>query len=713
MTSTSAAQSHGPLVPPADLRRDLLLAVGGLVALVVCGLIAHSGTVSTPERYVFRAFNDLPGWLYPVMWPVQQMGNLVFGLVVTAVALVLRQWRLAIAALIVTFVDLEPVIKSLVVRLRPGSTVPDAVLRGDVPVTSQSFPSGHAVLIASLAVICTPYLRGRWRLVPWVLVALVCIGRVYVGAHNPLDVIAGCGLGLIIGAFANIVVHLPLGRWWRSLRPVDPDTPATPPHAPRAVQARVGRIPLIAVLVAGSLLLTAGCGGAGPQPSPSALADDAITVGSFDFAESRLLAEIYSQALERDRLPVQRALSLGPREFAAPALSRGLVEVLPEYAGTALAVPHPRGRRSVGGQQRHPGGADARALEGSSLRALAPAPAQDANAFVVTPEVAERFGLRTLSDVARVAPQLTLGGPPECPSRPTCLVGLREVVRPGVQALRPARRRRTRQPSGARWPAMSTWRCSSPPIPPSFSRDWSSWPTIDTCSRRRTSRRWCVPRWSARWGTRLVAVLDDASRQLTTDVAPAAERGRGWWDAARQGGRRLAGTSTPDDDRGATAVGEPAGIRAPAARPDPQAVPPTVEQGHRRRRPSGAPPPLPRHLGRSGQGMARSRSALAPRVDDRRVHVGMGRVEVTDRVDAFVLRQFARLRTDWLTDVATAIDRAWSGWPVFFAAAALLVAARRVPALAPPVHVRRQRRGLRDRRPTSSTRPFAAPARTT
>ena len=46
---------------------------------------------------------------------------------------------------------------------------------------------------------------------------------------------------------------------------------------------------------------------------------------------------------------------------------------------------------------------------------------------------------------------------------------------------------------------------------------------------------------------------------------------------------------------------------------------------------------------------------------------------VTDRVDAFVLRQFARVRTDWLTDVATAVDRAWSEWPVFFAAAALIV----------------------------------------
>ena len=57
---------------------------------------------------------------------------------------------------------------------------------------------------------------------------------------------------------------------------------------------------------------------------------------SFDFAESRLLAEIYSQALDRAGLPVRRAFGLGPRELVAPALREGLVDVVPEYAGTAV-----------------------------------------------------------------------------------------------------------------------------------------------------------------------------------------------------------------------------------------------------------------------------------------------------------------------------------------------------------------------------------------
>ena len=74
-----------------------------------------------------------------------------------------------------------------------------------------------------------------------------------------------------------------------------------------------------------------------------------VTVASFDFAESRLLAEIYAQALERAGLPVRRAFGLGPRELVAPALASGLVDVVPEYAGTAVqflslgprAIPRP------------------------------------------------------------------------------------------------------------------------------------------------------------------------------------------------------------------------------------------------------------------------------------------------------------------------------------------------------------------------------------
>ena len=156
----------------------------------------------------------------------------------------------------------------------------------------------------------------------------------------------------------------------------------------------------------------------------------AIVVGSFDFAESRLLAEIYAEALERTGLPVERAFGLGPRELVAPAVIEGLVDVVPEYAGTAvqfLSLGRARPEADVAATHA----ALVRALRGTVARALAPASAQDANAFVVRREVAERLRLARLSDLGARAGRLTFGGPPECATRPLCLAGLREVY--GIQ----------------------------------------------------------------------------------------------------------------------------------------------------------------------------------------------------------------------------------------------------------------------------------------
>src|SRR5918996_5654328 len=90
-------------------------------------------------------------------------------------------------------------------------------------------------------------------------------------------------------------------------------------------------------VIAGLALLIAACVRVPQEPGgKNALEDEAITIGSFDFAESELLAEIYARALERRGFKVKRMFRLGPREVVQPALSTGLLEFIPEYSGTAL-----------------------------------------------------------------------------------------------------------------------------------------------------------------------------------------------------------------------------------------------------------------------------------------------------------------------------------------------------------------------------------------
>jgi osmoprotectant transport system substrate-binding protein len=183
---------------------------------------------------------------------------------------------------------------------------------------------------------------------------------------------------------------------------------------------------LLAAVVCLATLLS-GCQRASQEPgTATALHDDAITIGSFDFGESELIAEIYALALEDKGFRIERMFGLGPRELVQPALADGLLEFVPEYSGTALQfLSLNKGKPASDVDGTH--AALTQALTGSPLVAMAPAPAQDANAFVVTRATSQRHGLATISDLQEVAPDLTFGGPPECPTRPFCLLGLEQV----------------------------------------------------------------------------------------------------------------------------------------------------------------------------------------------------------------------------------------------------------------------------------------------
>jgi osmoprotectant transport system substrate-binding protein len=151
-----------------------------------------------------------------------------------------------------------------------------------------------------------------------------------------------------------------------------------------------------------------------------------ITVGSFDFPESVLLGYIYADALAAKGFPVRVLPDLGPRELVDPALMAGLIQLVPEYSGSALDFMS-LGRRSATSDTAATYRSLARLAQSRGLVAARPAPAQDANAIVVTAATAARYHLRSIADLARYAPGLVFGGPPECRERADCLLGLKRT----------------------------------------------------------------------------------------------------------------------------------------------------------------------------------------------------------------------------------------------------------------------------------------------
>lgn len=166
-----------------------------------------------------------------------------------------------------------------------------------------------------------------------------------------------------------------------------------------------------------------GSGGGGEGKCSTFSGSGEVKVGSTNFSEQEIVAEIYAQCLEAAGFSVQKKLKLGAREIVLPALESGDIDLYPEYVGTLLTfldgTPTTELDKTVEDLEA--------ALAPKNISVLEPAEAEDKNGFAVTKETAERLNLKTLSDLKGKSQDLVLGGPPECDQRPLCLPGLKET----------------------------------------------------------------------------------------------------------------------------------------------------------------------------------------------------------------------------------------------------------------------------------------------
>ena len=172
----------------------------------------------------------------------------------------------------------------------------------------------------------------------------------------------------------------------------------------------------------------AGCSSSGAEgpPRTSTGAKGTIVVGvSGAFAENQIVAEMYAQVLEHAGYTVERQLDLRSREISQNALESGQIDLKPEYLSSLLLFLDPNAQASDNPVVVT--SKDSQLLRSRGIALLTPSPAEDTNEFVANSKTAERFNLTTMSSLARVAGQLTLGGPPECPQRPFCIPGLNRV----------------------------------------------------------------------------------------------------------------------------------------------------------------------------------------------------------------------------------------------------------------------------------------------
>ena len=189
---------------------------------------------------------------------------------------------------------------------------------------------------------------------------------------------------------------------------------------------------LSAVVVTVLALALAACGSSNPLGGGPVSGDlKQIKVGSADFTESKILAEIYAQALEANGFEITKQFGIGSREAYVPAVKDHSIDLIPEYTGNLLQY---FDKNTTATTPDAVVLALLKALPGD-LSILTPSPAEDGDAVVVTSETARKWNLKSIADLAARSPEVKFGAPSEFNVRAEGLPGLKAKygldIRPG------------------------------------------------------------------------------------------------------------------------------------------------------------------------------------------------------------------------------------------------------------------------------------------
>lgn len=201
---------------------------------------------------------------------------------------------------------------------------------------------------------------------------------------------------------------------------------------------RTLRTAALALTLVGGLGLSA-CGGGGDPLSESSSSEGGspaageIVVGSADFSESILLANIYAGALNAEGVDASTKTGIGSREVYLKALEEGSVDVVPEYTGN-LALYYDKSFSETDPDKTYAG---LEKVLPEGLAALEKSAAEDNDSIVVTKETADSKKLQSIEDLAPIADELTLGAPSEFKTRAQGIPGLKKTYGIEFKTFRP------------------------------------------------------------------------------------------------------------------------------------------------------------------------------------------------------------------------------------------------------------------------------------